>query len=193
MSRTRIPLRRVEEESRRLQCALAKSVAEIGLAPGTISWLHERDIFTVEQLLNTTRDRLLSISYFGERTLEELYAALERNGFYRPHEAAETDDAEWEVEVGDFEGANDIDVADANPEVPEGIVRSSAAFRRQLGNLLRQHEGKWVAFHHEQQIALGNSKTQLYQNCLGRGLSPNDFIVRRVVPDVVRFVEDRPH
>jgi hypothetical protein len=28
---------------------------------------------------------------------------------------------------------------------------------------------------------------------LGRGLSPNDFIVRRVVPDVVRFVEDRPH
>jgi len=35
-------------------------------------------------LLNTTRAELLSITNFGEKTLDEVYRALERVGFYRP-------------------------------------------------------------------------------------------------------------
>ena len=40
--------------------------------------------FTVDDLLNCTREDLLSISNFGEKTLEEVYKALENVGFYRP-------------------------------------------------------------------------------------------------------------
>ncbi len=40
-------------------------------------------IFTVHDLLHCTREDLLSISNFGEKTLEEVYKALEGVGFYR--------------------------------------------------------------------------------------------------------------
>ena len=38
---------------------------------------------TVRDLLNSTPDQLLSIANFGEKTLEEVYKALEKFGFYR--------------------------------------------------------------------------------------------------------------
>ena len=57
---------------------------EIGRSVRTTNCLEECGIFTVEGLLNCTRDDLLSISNFGEKTLEEVYLALEGVGFYRP-------------------------------------------------------------------------------------------------------------
>lgn len=81
---TRIPLSAVEEESKSLKQRLDMSTAEIGLTVRTTNCLEERGIFTVEDLLNCTRDDLLSIANFGEKTLEEVYAALEEFGFYRP-------------------------------------------------------------------------------------------------------------
>lgn len=81
---TRIPLSRSEEESRSMQERLELSTAEIGLTVRTTNCLEERGIFTVRDLLNCTRDDLLSISNFGEKTLEEVYLALEGIGFYRP-------------------------------------------------------------------------------------------------------------
>jgi DNA-directed RNA polymerase subunit alpha len=59
------------------------STAEIGLSVRTTNCLEERGIFTVQDLLHCTRDDLLSISNFGEKTLEEVYKALEGVGFYR--------------------------------------------------------------------------------------------------------------
>ena len=82
---TRIPLSVVEEEGHSLQKRLEMSTAEIGLSVRTTNCLEERGIFTVEDLLNCTRDDLLSISNFGEKTLEEVYVALEGIGFYRQH------------------------------------------------------------------------------------------------------------
>jgi len=79
---TRIPL--IEEESRSLKNRLEMSTAEIGLTVRTTNCLEERGIFTVEDLLKSTRDDLLAISNFGEKTLEEVYKALESVGFYRP-------------------------------------------------------------------------------------------------------------
>ena len=38
-------------------------------------------MFTVDDLLHCTREDLLSISNFGEKTLEEVYKALESVGF----------------------------------------------------------------------------------------------------------------
>jgi len=80
---TRIPLSRADEASRSLKTRLEMSTAEIGLTVRTTNCLEERGIFTVEDLLNCTRDDLLSISNFGEKTLEEVYKALEDVGFYR--------------------------------------------------------------------------------------------------------------
>ena len=82
---TRIPLSRAEEETRSMQERLDLSAAEIGLTVRTTNCLEERGIFTVRDLLNCTRDDLLAISNFGEKTLEEVYLALEHIGFYRPN------------------------------------------------------------------------------------------------------------
>ena len=85
MAKTRIPLSAAEEESRNLQEKLDLSTAEIGLSVRTTNCLEEKGIFNVRDLLNTTRAELLSINNFGEKTLEEVYKALESIGFCRPN------------------------------------------------------------------------------------------------------------
>ena len=56
---------------------LQMSTAEIGLAVRTTNCLEDRGVFTVDDLLNCRKEDLLSISNFGEKTLEEVYKALE--------------------------------------------------------------------------------------------------------------------
>ena len=80
---TRIPLSRAEEETRSLHQRLEMSTAEIGLTVRTTNCLEERGIFTVNDLLHCTRTDLLSISNFGEKTLEEVYSSLSKIGFSR--------------------------------------------------------------------------------------------------------------
>jgi DNA-directed RNA polymerase subunit alpha len=80
---TRIPLRSVDTQAEDLTNRLEMSTAEIGLSVRTTNCLEERGIFTVNDLLHCTRDDLLSISNFGEKTLEEVYKALEGVGFFR--------------------------------------------------------------------------------------------------------------
>ena len=80
---TRIRLRAAEEEARGMQEKLEMSTAEIGLTVRTTNCLEEKGIFTVRDLLNSTREDLLSISNFGEKTLEEVYKSLEGIGFFR--------------------------------------------------------------------------------------------------------------
>ena len=80
---TRIPLISADEQNRSLTARLEMSTAEIGLSVRTTNCLEERGIFTVQDLLNCTREDLLSISNFGEKTLDEVYLALESIGFFR--------------------------------------------------------------------------------------------------------------
>jgi DNA-directed RNA polymerase subunit alpha len=70
---------------------LEMSTAEIGLSVRTTNCLEERGIFTVHDLLNCTRADLLSISNFGEKTLEEVYKSLEKIGFFRAQKPAACD------------------------------------------------------------------------------------------------------
>ena len=86
MAKTRIPISSTEAETRNLREKLELSTAEIGLTVRTTNCLEERGIFSVRDLLNTTRVELLSISNFGEKTLDEVYRALESVGFCRPNE-----------------------------------------------------------------------------------------------------------
>ena len=83
MPSTRIPLIKTETDAQDLADKLAMSTAEIGLTVRTTNCLEERGIFTVSDLLNCTREDLLAIANFGEKTLEEVYRALEGVGFYR--------------------------------------------------------------------------------------------------------------
>ena len=80
---TRIPMPVGHNQTQSLGDRLLMSTAEIGLTVRTTNCLEERGIFTVKDLLDCTRDDLLSISNFGEKTLEEVYKALEDVGFYR--------------------------------------------------------------------------------------------------------------
>ena len=80
---TRIPLIEAEEQRRSQAERLEMSTAEIGLTVRTTNCLEERGIFTVRDLLNCKPKDLLEISNFGEKTLEEVYSALETVGFYR--------------------------------------------------------------------------------------------------------------
>jgi DNA-directed RNA polymerase subunit alpha len=80
---TRIPLNTTEGQARDLRDRLEMSTAEIGLSVRTTNCLEEKGIFTVNDLLHSTREDLLSISNFGEKTLEEVFKALESIGFYR--------------------------------------------------------------------------------------------------------------
>lgn len=83
----RIPYKNLTQSDEMAE-KLEMSTAEIGLSVRTTNCLEEKGIFTVHDLLNCTRADLLSISNFGEKTLEEVYRALEKIGFYRTNPPA---------------------------------------------------------------------------------------------------------
>ncbi len=80
---TRIPLNPAEIKRREIQEKLDLSMAEIGLSVRTTNCLDEQGISTVGELLKCKRSDLLSIPNFGEKTLEEVFNALEKLGFVR--------------------------------------------------------------------------------------------------------------
>ena len=80
---TRIRLNPAEIAAQERQSKLQMSTAEIGLSVRTTNCLDEQGISTVEELLRCRRAELLAIPNFGEKTLEEVYKALEALGFYR--------------------------------------------------------------------------------------------------------------
>jgi len=83
MSATRIRMGTMSDDQRDLEERLDMSTAEINLSVRTTNCLEDRGIFTVRDLLKCTREQLLEIQNFGEKTLEEVYLALEGVGFYR--------------------------------------------------------------------------------------------------------------
>jgi DNA-directed RNA polymerase subunit alpha len=83
----RIPLPVWERRETSVDEQLSMSTAEIGLAVRTVNCLEDHGVLTVEELLNCTREKLLSFPNFGEKTLEEVYLALEGIGFARRRRA----------------------------------------------------------------------------------------------------------
>lgn len=80
---TRIPISQADEQARLMKKRLELSTAEIGLQVRTTNCLEEKGIFTVRDLLQSSPETLLSIANFGEKTLEEVYIALEKIGYAR--------------------------------------------------------------------------------------------------------------
>ena len=82
MAVTRIPIpgwARTQMADERLDLSLS----EIDLIVRTVNCLEEQGIFTVRDLLNRTPQQLLEIPNIGVKTLETVYAALEKIGYYR--------------------------------------------------------------------------------------------------------------
>ena len=57
------------------------------------------------------------------------------------------------------------------------IQKSITAIRRDLPELLKRYRGTWVAYHGDERIGFGKSQTGLYEECLRRGLTRDDFVV----------------
>ena len=87
---TRIPLDKSYVEQKELEKKLEWSTAELGLSVRTTNCLDEQGICTIGDLLGSKRDDLLRIPNFGEKTLEDVYRALEKLGFYRTDRQPQT-------------------------------------------------------------------------------------------------------
>ena len=61
---------------------LDMNLPEVGLSVRTTNALEEKGILTVRDLLGCSKSYLLSISNFGEKTLQEVLTAMESLGFY---------------------------------------------------------------------------------------------------------------
>jgi DNA-directed RNA polymerase subunit alpha len=82
MAVTRIPIP-AWAKTQKADDRLELSLAEVDLVVRTVNCLEDEGIFTVQDLLNCTPERLLEIPNLGEKTLETIYEALEKIGFFR--------------------------------------------------------------------------------------------------------------
>jgi hypothetical protein len=56
-------------------------------------------------------------------------------------------------------------------------VRSEEEFYRNLSELLKKHERKWVAYHGDECLGIARTGTELWQRAYRRGLRPGEFYV----------------
>jgi DNA-directed RNA polymerase subunit alpha len=82
MAVTRIPIP-AWANMKKADDRLDLSLAEIDLSVRTVNCLEEDKIFTVLDLLQCTHERLMQIPNLGEKTVDTIYAALEKIGYYR--------------------------------------------------------------------------------------------------------------
>ncbi|MDO5310135.1 MAG: DNA-directed RNA polymerase subunit alpha C-terminal domain-containing protein [Planctomycetia bacterium] len=80
---TRIPLDPTVRLQQERMEKMEMSLAEIGLSVRTTNCLDEHGVATVADLLRCSREELLGIPNFGEKTLDEVLNALEKLGFLR--------------------------------------------------------------------------------------------------------------
>jgi hypothetical protein len=57
------------------------------------------------------------------------------------------------------------------------LAQAQVRHRRDLPELLKDHPGKWAAYFGEERIALGDTKRQLIEKCVERGLKDDEFLV----------------
>ena len=64
------------------------------------------------------------------------------------------------------------------------MKRAHEALRRDLPELLKKYPHRWVAYTGDWMLAVGRSYHDLYQLCLSRGLSDDDFVVLSIEPEL---------
>lgn len=82
------------------------------------------------------------------------------------------------------------------PSTPEELrvylsgVRSTKAFHRDFEQLMKEHPGKWVAYHGNEQIGIASTQLELAQECLRRGLRTEESVIRWIGPEMPGLVVD---
>lgn len=71
------------------------------------------------------------------------------------------------------------------------IEDSQRAFRRELPNLLRTHERRWVAFQGEEMLGVADHEIDLYELAEQQGLKPDQFVIRYVMPEAPAVIDVR--
>lgn len=81
----------------------------------------------------------------------------------------------------------------------ETIEAATKAFRKDLPELLKQHPGKWVAYHGSEQFGIAEDDFDLYRACYKQGWKLSEFIVERIEPANANalimgpgFIDDNP-
>jgi hypothetical protein len=77
-----------------------------------------------------------------------------------------------------------------NCEIPPMIAQSQAAFRRDLPQLLKERPGQYVAYHGDTRVGFADSDAVLCQQCLARGLTWDQFVVRSIEPEELPLETD---
>ncbi len=60
-------------------------------------------------------------------------------------------------------------------EIPPGIRKAQAAFRRDLPALLESHYDQWALYHGDQRIGIARTERELLEECKHRGFKPDDY------------------
>jgi hypothetical protein len=76
--------------------------------------------------------------------------------------------------------------------LPKMLDEAEQAFASDLQRFMETHRGQWVAYHGSKRLGFGRSQIQLEQACLAQGLSPYEFVVHIIEPqvDVVDALHD---
>ena len=66
--------------------------------------------------------------------------------------------------------------------VPPLIQRGQEAFRRDLPELMKKHEGKWVTYSGDRRIGITRTKSQAFHLGFKEGLTDHEFVARGITP-----------
>ena len=80
---TKVRLNQAFVDDAKMKKRLQMSTTQLGLPVRTTNCLDDYGITTVGDLLKCSREELLRVPNFGEKTLEEVLKALEKLDFYR--------------------------------------------------------------------------------------------------------------
>jgi hypothetical protein len=67
-------------------------------------------------------------------------------------------------------------------------ARSYQAFLQDLPKLLKEHADRWVAYAGDKRISIADSQTELIQRGLAQGLTPQEFLVLGIEPEIEEVV-----
>ena len=82
------------------------------------------------------------------------------------------------------------DPPDARPasridwSIPPLLQHGCDAFRRDLPQLLEEHEGKWAAYSGDRRLGIARTKSQAFQIGFREGLTDHEFVVLGITPEI---------
>jgi hypothetical protein len=106
----------------------------------------------------------------------------------------ETNDAYYLLREEVFARLRDVIRPVSEQIVPEGLLRSKAAFLRDLAELmrLRGRKVRWAAYRGDERVGVGATETELYQLCARNGWREEEFYVGRIAAQPVGLEEIEP-